>query len=181
MPRIAGEDPFEVEQAREAWSIAEHETNRLAMSAVEAGDRLALMVSPMLTCEMRSSWSNGRASSTPRRSLALSRAVQGRGQDLRWRLHGQFGKGPNARGVRRVLGAVAPGFLESDDFMAALGKGVGCIALTGGYPSTWVTEPMVEAVGDTPLIMMDLLPNRLTDRAAVLLPTASWTEKARHV
>jgi len=28
------------------------------------------------------------------------------------------------------------------------------------------------------LIMMDLLPNRLTDRAAVLLPTASWTEKA---
>lgn len=179
MPRIAGEDPFEVEQAREAWSIAEHETNRLAMSAVEAGDRLALMVSPMLTCEDAFLLVEWARKLDPQAIIGVG-PVPFKGEDKTF--GGGFTvsseKAPNARGVRRVLGAVAPGFLESDDFMGALGKGVGCIVLTGGYPSTWVTEPMVEAVGGTPLIMMDLLPNRLTDRAAVLLPTASWTEKA---
>ena len=40
------------------------------------------------------------------------------------------------------------------------------------------SETMVDAVGSTPLVQLDILPNRLSERAAVLLPTASWAEKA---
>ena len=179
MPVVAGEEPFAPDQAREAWTIALHETNRVAREATASGGRLAMMVSPMLSCEDAYHLVEWALAIDPQAILGVG-PVPVRGEDKTFA--GGFTvcseKAPNARGVRRVLTALAPGFKEADDFVAAVGSGVGCVVLTGGYPSTWVTEAMVEAVGETPLVLMDLLPNRLTERASVLLPTASWVEKA---
>lgn len=179
VPVVAGEEPFELEHASEAWSIAVTETNRIASEAVAAGGRLALLVSPMLSCEDAFLLAEWARRVDPEALLGLG-PVPFAGEDKTF--PGGFTvcseKAPNARGVRRVLGAIDPNFLESDAFFEATSKGVGCVVLSGNYPSSWVTEPMVDAVGSTPLVQLDILPNRLSERAAVLLPTASWAEKA---
>ena len=178
MPVVRGEDPFLPEQAGEAWSIAVHEANRIAGEAVAGGGRLALLVSPMLTCEDAFHLVQWARTVDPEALIGMG-PVPTQGEDKTF--PGGFTvcseKAPNARGVRRVLQALAPGFQESDAFFKLLGEGVGCAVLTGGYPSAWVTDVMAEAVGTTPLVLMDLLPNSLDDLASVLLPTASWVEK----
>jgi NADH-quinone oxidoreductase subunit G len=179
MPAVSGEEPFETEQAAEAWSIALHETNRVAGEAVDAGGRLALLVSPMLSCEDAFHLVEWAKAVDPEVILGVGPVpVQGEDKTFPGGFTVCAEKAPNARGVRRVLEAFAPSFHESDGFFKAVEGGVGCVVLTGSYPSAWVTESMAGAVGDTPLILMDLLPNLLTERAAVLLPTASWAEKA---
>ena len=179
MPSVRDEDPFLPDEAPEAWSIALAETNRLATDAVEGGRRLALMVSPMLTCE--DAWHLATWARTIDSQAILGVGpVPVKGEDKTF--PGGFTvcseKAPNARGVRKVLASFGGSVLESDAFTAAISDGVGCLVLSGGYPTTWATEDLVAAVDDTPLVLLDLLPNRLTDRATVLLPTASWAEKA---
>ena len=49
---------------------------------------------------------------------------------------------------------------------------------TGNYPSSWVTDRFADAVGTTPLVMIDTLPNRLSEQASVILPSATWLEKS---
>ena len=179
MPSVAGEEPFLEEHAPAAWSIALAETNRIVTESVEGGGRLALMVSPMLTCEdafLLGEWA---------RSVD-SEVIFGIGPVP---VHGEpktfpggyticNEKAPNARGVRRVLGATGNTVLESQAFFEQVSAGAGCLVLTGNYPSDWVTEQMISAIGETPLIMFETLPNRLTEAASVVLPATTWAEKA---
>ncbi len=110
-------------------------------------------------------------------------------------------KCPNARGVRRVLEALSKatphnGYVPSfDQFVAQVRSGeVGGVIITGNYPSDWATDSLLTALGslgsggaDVPsamassrpfCVVLDTLPSRLTDRADILLPTATWAEKA---
>jgi NADH-quinone oxidoreductase subunit G len=179
MPSVLGEESFEISQAREAWTIGMTETNRLAKAAVESGDRLAMLVSPMLSCED--------AFHLARWARTIdSKVVFGIGPVP---VHGESKtfpggyticneKAPNARGVRRVLTALsgaAP--LEFDEFTTSLGASVGCVVTTGNYPSSWVSERFAEAIGSTPLVMLDTMPNQLSERASVILPSGTWLEK----
>ena len=41
-----------------------------------------------------------------------------------------------------------------------------------------MTEEWAEAIASKPFVLIDTLPSRLTDTAAVLLPSATWMEKA---
>ena len=95
-------------------------------------------------------------------------------------------KCPNSRGVRRVLEANSGGakVLSFEDFLSRAKAGeFGAVVLTGNYPSDWATPEVVRAFdrakGDRArLILVDTLPTRLTDHADVLLPGATWAEKA---
>ncbi len=84
----------------------------------------------------------------------------------------QAEKVPNAAGVRRVLdmlGGPQSAFADLPGNPALKGGWV-----VGGYLSNWATN-VVLPKGFT--VVQDILPNRLTQSADVLLPAAAWAEK----
>ena len=62
--------------------------------------------------------------------------------------------------------------MKSDNF--------GALILTGNYPSEWVTPDFADAVQKSAAftVLIDTLPNRLKSIADVVLPGATWAEKA---
>jgi anaerobic selenocysteine-containing dehydrogenase len=92
-------------------------------------------------------------------------------------------KAPNTRGVRRVLDSVSPGtVLDMRGFQAALkGDGLMSLLITGNHPSQWVTDDLTAAIEHQPnrfVVLIDTLPGALLPRADVVLPGATWVEKA---
>jgi anaerobic selenocysteine-containing dehydrogenase len=141
------------------------------------------MVSPMLACE--EAWRLAETARTidPQAVLAIG-PVPHHGEDKTfpggYSLYAE--KAPNARGVRRVLEKVA-GFGNVLEYDALLDKlrhdeSIGAVLLSGNYPSDWVTNDLDNALGERFLVAIDVLPNRLTQRADILLPGASWAEKS---
>jgi anaerobic selenocysteine-containing dehydrogenase len=90
--------------------------------------------------------------------------------------------------VRRVLEALARATAgrtagatvhDAVSGLAALtSAGAGTVLLTGNYPSEWITPEWASALGTRRVVMLDTLPNRMTAAAEVLLPAATWVEKA---
>ncbi|MCC6285888.1 MAG: (2Fe-2S)-binding protein [Phycisphaerales bacterium] len=100
-------------------------------------------------------------------------------------------KAPNARGVRRVLGALgghgSTGTQPPAEFGALrqrLDAGdIGLLVITGNYPSTWATPDFIQVVRSarargTFVIVIDTLDSPLADESDVLLPGATWAEKS---
>ncbi len=176
--------------------------------AVEGGKRLGLLVSPMLSCE--DAYELGRAALAIDAAAVLAVGpVPTLGADKVFPPNLKADdpkafvmraeKAPNARGVRRVLEALAgargaKSVLSFDQFLAYLrGGSLGAVVLTGNYPSEWATEELVKHVGarhgssgSNPLlphgapfmVLIDTLPGPLVDGASVVLPGAAWLEKA---
>lgn len=90
-------------------------------------------------------------------------------------------KAPNARGVRRVLEALARGRKVEDynGFVREVAKPeFGAAVVTGNYPSEWVTPQLVDALKSVFVVLLDTLPSALTARADVVLPSVTWCEKS---
>lgn len=88
-------------------------------------------------------------------------------------------KCPNARGVRRALGQITESVLDYQPFLTAIeDERAAAVVLTGNYPSHWVTPELAKAVNSKYLVLIDTLPNTLTERADVLLPGATFIEKS---
>jgi anaerobic selenocysteine-containing dehydrogenase len=83
-----------------------------------------------------------------------------------------------------VLAAVAgDGVLGYEDALRALGhgtgiSGIGAVLLTGNYPTDWSTEALATALGGKFVVLIDTLDGPLVKRADVVLPGATWLEKA---
>jgi len=177
MPLVKGMAAWALEQAQDAWATALDRTNGLFE---QASGTLGLMVSPMLSCED---------------AFWLARWIRSIDADARLAVgpvprHGTertfpsgytvcAEKAPNARGVRRVLESFGgPAVLDADAFLAEIRKGsLGPVAMTGNYPSEWVTPAWREALAARPFVLLDTLPTELTGLAEVVLPAAPWVEK----
>ena len=144
-----------------------------------SGKKTALMVSPMLSCE--DAFLLGRAiRSIDAGALLGVGPVPRHGEDQTfpggYTVYAE--KAPNARGVKRALEQVAgPGGV--DEYHTLLGKltGVDAVVLTGNYPSEWVTDDLAGVASGKFTVLLDTLPNKLTDAVDVLLPAATWAEK----
>lgn len=180
------------------WPRAIEETVNGLRKVASSGNRTALMVSPMLSCEDAYMLAQAAMAIDPKAFLAVG-PIPFSGQDKlfpagasesdpkAFKLYAE--KAPNARGVRRVLEAISKttahnGYVASyDQLVNQLKSGeIGGLLLSGGYPSQWVTGHLQEAI-DSPgprkfVALIDILPSLLTDRADVLLPGASFAEKA---
>jgi len=91
-------------------------------------------------------------------------------------------KAPNARGVRRELSALGE-VIDFDAAVGAMGRDggrgeVGAIILTGNYPSEWATAALERALGGAFTVLIDTLESGLCERVDVVLPGASFAEKA---
>ncbi len=178
LPHVRGEKPLPMEEAATAYDTAYDVVNTRLTDASSIG----VIVSPMLSCEDAYHLALLALEHDSNAVFAVG-PVPTEGEDKTFKdgftLYAE--KAPNARGVRRVLEGVASGkVLDADAMVRELKKGgPDAVIVTGNYPSEWVTSDLKDAIGDDRfLVLVDTLPNALTERADVFLPGATWAEKA---
>ncbi len=165
------------------WNAAYAEVKRGVEDAHRQGRGVALLVSPMLPSEEAYLLAKLVASLDEGATVGVG-PIPMQGEDHTfpggYTIYAE--KCPNSRGVRRALGQV---FDEVLDYQAwterVRSSNAGMLFLTGNYPSPWVTEDLVGLTADRFTVLIDTLPNRLTESGrdiAVLLPGATWAEKA---
>jgi NADH-quinone oxidoreductase subunit G len=201
---VHSEDRLRSPMRRQFGALVESDFNRAYEAAIEGiaaavqdgkggGRRLALMVSPMLSCEEAYLLARMARALDPRAVLAVG-PIPRRGQDKvyppgappekAFTVYAE--KAPNARGVRRVLEAVAGGAVLSYEQLLSQAKGgtVGALILTGNYPGAWADDELMALVnrakpeGRRFVVLIDTLLSRLVDEADVVLPGATWAEKS---
>ncbi len=156
--------------------------------AKDKGSKLLLVVSPMLSCEDAYLLAKLARSIDENAELAVG-MVPYRGEDKAFPKGAKPGdagafvmyaeKAPNARGVRRVLESFGGNVHDSDAASKALASGSykSCI-LTGNYPGEWATDDLLGSLGDVFTVLIDTHPRKAMDKADVVIPGASWAEKA---
>ncbi|MCE9620473.1 MAG: (2Fe-2S)-binding protein [Planctomycetes bacterium] len=182
IPSIKGRKAYATDDAGQAWDDALAKTVEHLEGAAKSGGRLGLMVSPMLTCEDAYLLASFMLSIDSKAELAVG-PIPVLGQDKTF--PGGFTmcaeKAPNARGVRRVLEALAKGrsVLDAAGFeRVAASRSIAAAVVTGNYPSEWATPALQSALAGVNVILIDTLPGPLGASAEVTLPGATWTEKA---
>ena len=184
------------------WSRAYQEAVDGLLNATEIGGRLALVVSPMLSCEEAYVLAVMARAIDPEAILAVG-PIPFRGEDTvyprtakpddpkAFRVYAE--KCPNSRGVRRVLEAVAAGegkakgkVLTYEQFLGEMKKedGIGAVVLTGNYPDgSWCGDDLPAMLSRTKedgrhfVVLIDTLNSALVAEADIVLPAATWAEK----
>ncbi len=167
------------------------------LKAPAQSKKLAVVVSPMLSCEDAYALCTLARSIDPKATLALG-PVPTQGQDKVFPAGAKTSdpgafvmraeKAPNAKGVKRVLEAVAgkEPVLEFDALTKELAAGsIAGLILTGNYPSSWATDDLIKAItrmrsanAQAFVLLIDTLCSELVNHADVVLPGATWLEKA---
>ncbi|MGD9689903.1 MAG: 2Fe-2S iron-sulfur cluster-binding protein [Phycisphaerales bacterium] len=157
-------------------------------AAVSGGKHVAVLVSPMLTCEEAYVLGEAARAIDPQAILAVG-PIPTSGSDQTFPPGASNGftvyaeKCPNARGVRRVLEAVngtrGSRVLSFGEFEAECRAGrIAAAIVTGNYPSDWASDDLASALNGKFLVLLDTLPGKLSERADILLPSVTWAEKA---
>jgi anaerobic selenocysteine-containing dehydrogenase len=174
------------------WTRAyEQALDGLRAHSVDADRRLALLVSPMLTCEEAYALATLARAIDDEAILAVG-PVPFQGEDKHFppslskddpefdkkAFHKSAEKAPNARGVRRVLEAVAGSAPLEADALAGKMPEIGGVIITGNYPSQWATDEMYASLESPYVLLIDTLDSRLRETADVVLPASTFAEKA---
>ena len=184
LPATRSRDAFDPLKPMEAWREAVAAVDAAMSACVSVKKKhLAMLVSPMLSCEDAYNLARYALSIDAEAMLAVG-PVPFQGEDKTF--PGGFTiraeKAPNARGVRRVLEALAGGkpVANAQGFEQAIASGkYGAAIVTGNYPSDWVTPALAASLKSVETIVaIDTLPNAVTSMATVVLPSAAWVEKA---
>ncbi len=181
------------------WALDEAVKGLRAAAEGDAGgrSRLAVMVSPMLSCEDAWTLATAVREIDPDAILALGPVpVDGEDQIFPRGVERDdpkafvlvAEKAPNARGVKRVLESIV-GAGNVLDYAGLLEKlrvaKVGGLVLTGNYPSDWSSDELLRAMREGGsdgaarfTVLIDTLATPLSEAADVVLPSATWLEKA---
>lgn len=144
------------------------------------------VLSPMMTCEEAYLLGTYLRGIDPDALLVVGPTpVSGHGDDVfhhsvtkeeTFRIQAE--KVPNRRGIERVLNMLGGNTANWDEFVGRGGDDFKAGIIVGGYLSDWIGAEL-PAVLDKPFtVVLDILPNALTRRADVLIPSAAWCEKA---
>ncbi len=202
---IHRDDRLNTPRRRQFGTQVDTDSERATREAVEqlrvastSGKRMGLLVSPMLSCEEAYILARAALAIDPKAFLGVG-PVPVHGTDKvfpagahesdprAFKMYAE--KCPNSRGVRRVLESLSKatahnGYVPTfDQFCAQVRSGeIAGVILTGNYPSDWATDALLTALGPAGTgpftLLLDTLPSRLTDRADILFPSATWAEKA---
>ena len=158
-------------------------------AAAAAGKRVALLVSPNLTCEEAYALGTLAKLIDPQAIFGLGPVPMvgedqtfppGASEDKAFKVYAE--KAPNARGVQRVLGAIGQMVLDADAFFArAKQDDIGAILATGNYREDWASTEVLAAIDRSAgkfIVLLDTHGSALIDHADVVLPGATWAEKA---
>jgi NADH-quinone oxidoreductase subunit G len=88
-------------------------------------------------------------------------------------------KCPNRRGVENVLGHFTGKIVPFEDLIKSVEKGdLRGVWIAGGYKNDWIDEPTAKRFESLPLIIVqDLFPSPLGERATYLLPASAFAER----
>ncbi|MCR4412248.1 MAG: 2Fe-2S iron-sulfur cluster-binding protein [Thermoguttaceae bacterium] len=142
--------------------------------------RLAAVLSPFLTVEEAYLLATYVRQIDPEARLVLG-PVPKTGRDERFA--GGFvvsaEKCPNRRGVEAILAHFTGRVAAWEDLLAELAAGaIGGAWVSGGYRDPWVDEATAERfAGLEVLVVQDLFPSPLADRATYTLPAAAFAER----
>ncbi len=176
-------------QVETDWPRAYQDVRKALTGAVKqhGPGSLAVMVSPMLTCEEAYLLGQLVRGLDPQATLAVG-PVPTVGQDKTfpsgYTIYAE--KCPNSRGVRRALELLNQGQDDTAvlDFetllerLTAKPSSIAGVLLTGNYPSDWAPKELVAAVKGKAVVLIDTLPSPLAQKANVLLPGVTWAEKS---
>ncbi len=143
----------------------------IAADILRQANKIALLVSPMLSCE--DAWLLGQLVRSIDSDAIIGIgpvSVDGEDKTFKSGFTIRSEKAPNAKGVRRALGDA----IEYDEWKKQM-SAADTVVVTGNYPEIWDTP---EISDNQTLILIDTLENKLTTRADVLLPAATWAEKS---
>ncbi len=190
------------------WPRAVRDTVSGVQKALEGGKRLAMLVSPMLTCEEAFLLSDTARAFDEKAIFGVGpipirgedqvfppdaakdhiqspRAPKTMGEPRPFVLRAE--KCPNSRGVKRVLDGLNSGgtgvspVADFDAFVARLKRDdIGAVILTGNYPSAWATDALREALKREGLfvVLLDTLNSSLVEFSDIVMPSSTWAEKA---
>jgi NADH-quinone oxidoreductase subunit G len=142
---------------------------------LSAAGRLAGVFSPFLSVEEAYLLAKLLRSVDPQAVLAMG-PVPTVGEDRKF--PGGFvisaEKAPNRRGVEEILG-----YFMHNDFVKEIGRTeFGGVWVSGGYKEPWIEEPVARRFEEIPLlIVQDLFPSPLSERATYELPAAAFAER----
>lgn len=168
------------DEVRYGWKFINDETRvtdvnedaqKLAADALKQATRIALLVSPMISCE--DAWLLGQLVRSIDADAIIGIGpvpIVGEDKTFKSGFTVRSEKAPNARGIRRALGDL----LEYEDWKSKLSS-ADTVVVTGNYPESWDTPELSD---EQSLILIDTLQNDLTIRANVFLPAATWAEKS---
>ena len=179
LPAVAGEEPFEASEAPIAYETAYARVTQ----ALDAAQSIGVLLSPMLSCEDAFELARYVSRQEAPVTFAVGPVpIAGADRTFPGGFKVYAEKAPNARGVRRVLEKFSANVLDYDAFIGRLRRGdLSVLLLTGNYPSDWTTKELLKALGERGgrfVVLIDTLPTPLADRADVLIPSATWAEKA---
>ena len=168
------------DEVRYGWKFVHDESRVTGMDEdaeiitagkLQESKTLALLVSPMLSCE--DAWLLGQLVRSIDSNATVGVGpipIVGEDKTFKSGFTIRSEKAPNARGVRRALGDA----LSYDEWKKQV-AGADTVVITGNYPDAWDTPEITE---NQTLILIDTLSNALTERANVFIPAATWAEKA---
>ncbi|MBL1216124.1 MAG: hypothetical protein D8M59_01365 [Planctomycetes bacterium] len=184
------------ERINTTWPSILEEVDSVITRMVGNGATVAALISPMLTCEeafLIADYAKGWHVNRGQAIIGIG-PVPVDGEDRTYPPTAKPGdanaytvraeKAPNARGVKRVLAAMAgdgKGDLsEPMDFDAWLEavKAADIVIITGNYPNDWVPKELTRAVTKKFVVHVDTLTNGLSVKADVVLPSSTWAEKS---
>lgn len=147
----------------------------------EHPDKVAVVLSPMLSCEEALLLGETVRSLVPN-AVLVAGPVPTVGQDESFKsgFTIRAEKAPNRLGVRMVLDALGGPQASFEDFVTKLAGGSYDTAMiTGGYFSPWVTDELVAAADKAgTLIVHDLLDSALAQAATVRIGACTWAERS---
>ncbi len=147
------------------------DAEKMAADKMQHATQIALLVSPMLSCE--DAWLLGELVRGIDKNPVIGVGPvpnNGKNKTFKSGFTVRSEKAPNARGVRRALGNV----LDYEQWKLQ-SRNADTVVITGNYPESWDTPH----IGDEQtLILIDTIQNKLTERADVFVPAATWAEKS---
>ncbi len=157
------------------------------MANTADGRSIAIVLSPFLACE--EAWLLGKAvrKLAPQAVLVPGYLPDGEpdrvfpvgasGDDVKFTIRGE--KCPNSRGVEVIIAKLGGPAVTFAEFLtgAASGEYIG-VWITGGYLDNWVTKELLSAcMKAESLLVQDMLPTELSDKASLVLPMCSIAER----
>jgi NADH-quinone oxidoreductase subunit G len=164
------------------WKRAYSDVRDGLKSAAAGGPgAIALMVSPMLSCEDAYLLGLMARAIDSEAVLAVGPVpVEGEDKTFPGEYTVRAEKCPNSRGVKRALEMVGDvvDYATLVEQLSDKKSPVQAVVLTGNYPSSWITAELTKAVGKKFSVLIDTLDSDFAGKASVVLPSVTWAEKS---
>jgi NADH-quinone oxidoreductase subunit G len=144
----------------------------------EAG-RLAAVLSPYISVEEAYLLAKLLTAIDPRAVLALGPVPSGQQQHFPGGFTVSADRAPNRRGVEEIIAHFTHRITAFEEFLPELARGeIRGVWVAGGYKQDWIDEATARQFDGLPLLVVqDLFPSPLCERATYVLPGAAFAER----